>query len=517
MKKINVIVKEKTILELAEDGVKGDIIDLNELVQVDTSFIDAIIESGKDKIYQSKIEAAKKLLESENQIKINSLQAEINSLKQKAESDVKLKEHEVESNYKEKINDLNNQLELLKKEHVSDLKIFQQEIDSKYLKQINELTTQIEVLNSSKASEIEAIYNKNQNEINKVKSEKDSKYKDLESKYNILQAQLESKLKQKELELEKKYLNEINSLKSEKDVLTSEKASEIEKIKAQTQLDLERVLNEQKEKYNNELKTKEEMINKLQHQKASMNVKQTGEDLETWCNNEVISYMQNGLFNCTWKKDNKVVKNEGDEKGSKADYIFKIYASSSHDENELLTSICLDMKDEKPESKNKQTNDHYYKKLEENRNKKGCKYSVLVSNLELDKPNILPIFKVLEYENMYVVRPAYLMVFLNMVASLTTRFSDLLLSKEEEMIEIKGKLELIDEFNSIKKTYLDDPLDTLEKQISSIIKSSEAIKKASNDIDSACEKINHSYINRIIDKLDKFELKLNRTIIKKID
>ena len=48
MKKINVIVKEKTILELTEDALKGDIIDLEELTQVDTSYIDQVIESGKD-------------------------------------------------------------------------------------------------------------------------------------------------------------------------------------------------------------------------------------------------------------------------------------------------------------------------------------------------------------------------------------------------------------------------------------------------------------------------------------
>ena len=42
--------------------------------------------------------------------------------------------------------------------------------------------------------------------------------------------------------------------------------------------------------------------------------------------------------------------------------------------------------------------DFFYKKLDENRNKKNCKYAVLVSNLEMDKPNSLPIFKVREYE-----------------------------------------------------------------------------------------------------------------------
>ena len=36
MKKLNVIVKEKSLLELAEDGKKGDLIDLEELTQVDS-------------------------------------------------------------------------------------------------------------------------------------------------------------------------------------------------------------------------------------------------------------------------------------------------------------------------------------------------------------------------------------------------------------------------------------------------------------------------------------------------
>ncbi len=517
MKKINVIVKEKTILELAEDALKGDVIDLKELAQVDTTYIDSIIESGKDKVYQSKLADVKQALLAENQIAINKLQDEIKLLKQQAENDVKLKENEVVSLYQEKINELNKQVELLKQEQASIIKIKEKEIDSKYLTQINELKNQIELLTKNRLSELEAINSKNQLEISNIKKQEESKYLELESKYNLLLAQLESQLKQKELELENKYINEINKLKNEAELLNTKKEAEIQEVKSKAELDLEHALNEQKEKFKEELQIKEETILTLQRQKANMNVKQTGEDLEAWCDNEVISYMQNGLFNCTWTKDNKVVKNEGEEKGSKADYIFKVYASEAHNENELLTSVCLDMKDENPDSKTKQTNEHYYKKLEENRIKKGCKYAVLVSNLELDKPNILPIFKVRGYENMYVVRPGYLMVFLNMIASLSTRFSDLLLSKEQEMIELKSKLDLIEEFNKIKETYLDDPLEALEKQVSAILKSSESIRKASNDIDTACEKINNSYIKKIIDKIDKFELKLNKTILKKID
>lgn len=455
MKKINVIVKEKTILELAEDASKGDVIDLKELVQVDTAYIDSIIESGQDKVYQSKLADVRRTLLAENQIVISKLEADIIRLNQQAEYNIKLKE---------------------------------KEMDSKY-----------------------------ETQINTIKKQEESKYQELEKKYNLLSVRLESELKQKELEIENKYSTELNKLRMEAVLLNSKKEVEIQEVKSKAELELSQALNEQKEKFKEELQTKEEIILNLQRQKASMNVKQTGEDLEAWCDNEVISYMQNGLFNCTWTKDNKVVKGEGEDKGSKADYIFKVYASEAHNEKELLTSVCLDMKDENPDSKIKQTNEHYYKKLEENRIKKDCKYAVLVSNLELAKPNVLPIFKVRDYENMYVVRPGYLMVFLNMIASLSTRFSDLLLSKEHEMIELKSKLDLIEEFKKIKETYLDNPLEALEKQVTTILKSSETIRKASNEIDSACEKINNSYIKKIIDKIDTFEIKLNRAVIKKME
>jgi hypothetical protein len=109
------------------------------------------------------------------------------------------------------------------------------------------------------------------------------------------------------------------------------------------------------------------------------------------------------------------------------------------------------------------------------------------------------------------------MVFLNMIASLSTRFTDLLLSKEKEMIELKSRFDLIEEFNKIKESYLDNPLENLEKQVSAILKSSESIKKAANDIDAYCDKINSNYIRKIIDKIDKFELKLNKTVLKKIN
>lgn len=517
MKKINVIVKDKTILELAEDGLKGDLIDLKELAEVDVSYIETIVDSGKDKVYESKLNEIKRIINAENQLKIQELNAQIDAIQKANASNLVLKENEIEKKYIEIISDLKKQIELLKKDSQNALNVKEQEVEKKYIESINDLKNQLEVLTANKTSEIEAIKSKNQLEMNKIVQEDERKFSELENKYNLLFSEFEMKIKQSKLELENKYTVQINKLQADQTIANEKKIAEIEALKVQYEHEKDKLVIELKEKFDAELKLKEEMINNLQRAKASMNVKQTGEDLETWCDNEVTAYMQNGLFNCTWIKDNKVVKDDSDTKGSKADYIFKVYAGNDHLDNELLASVCLEMKDENPDSTTKQTNAHYYKKLEENRVKKNCKYAVLVSNLEMDKPNTLPIFKVREYENMYVVRPAYLMVFLNMITSLTTRFSDLVLSKEVEMIELKTKINLIDEFNSIKTTYLDKPLESLEKSVEAIIKSSEAIKKASKDIDDQCDKINRSYIQIIVDKLTKYELKLNRSIIKKLD
>ena len=546
MKKVNVIVKEKTLLELAEPADKGDLIDLKEVVQVDTSYLDMLIESGKEKAYESKLSEVEKRLNAENEAKLQKLNSEITSLKQQHASELRIKEQEIDKKYldqvaklnnqitelnesskhdldnlkhekQQEIDRLNNKIESIEKDNKAALDNKEHEVSDKYRDIIADLKEQIKVLQETQKTQIDKINSENDAAKSKIKQEEQEKYSKLEKEYELLKQDFNSKIEQSKNELSNKYEREIETLKAENNLALQKKDSIIDKKDTDFELLKLKALNEQKEIYEAKIREKEDQINSLQHAKASMNVKQTGEDLEAWCDNEVSSYMQNGLFNCTWEKDNKVIREEDEIKGSKADYIFKIYASAKHEENELLASVCMDMKDENPESVNKKSNSDYYKQLDKNREKKNCKYALLVSNLELDKPNVLPIFKVREYENMYVVRPAYLMTFLNMIASLTTRFSELILSKEVEMLELKNKLDLLTEFEEIKKTYLDKPLESLEKSIEDITKNTDNIKKAVKNIDDQCDKINRSYINQIVEKISKYELKLNRSIIKKMD
>lgn len=483
MKKIKAIVKDKTTLELVESGDVGDIIDLKELVEVDTSYLESIIEEGKDKAYLTKLEQAKKLIESENDKKILELQAKINELIQKNAGDLKLKEQEVNAKYASQIAELNQKIALLSEENKN---------------KTNELVKehQIDLINAKKESE--------------------AKYIKLESEFNAFKAAQNTTIEKNKLEVINSYQTQINELKNKYEHDLVLKDALLENNKTAFELEKEKALETLRQNCDNLIKQKDDKIYNLLRTKASMNVKQTGEDLEAWCDNEVTSYMQNGLFNCTWTKDNKVIKEEDETKGSKADYIFKVFANNEHNENELLAAICMDMKDENPDSIKKKSNADYYKQLDKNRIKKDCKYALLVSNLEMDKPNVLPIFKVREYEDMYVVRPAYLMTFLNMITSLTTRFASLINSKDKEALELQNKVNLVEEFDSIKNTYLDKPLESLEKNVEAISKDSETIKKVCRDIDEQCDKINRNYISQIQEKINKFSLKLDRSIVKKL-
>ena len=577
MKKIKVIIKNKTLLELLESAETGDLIDLQEVSSVDSSFIDLLIDSEKEKAVAARIEDAKKRFKAESDVEISKLNSQIESLKKDQTNALVLKEKELNQKHQQEmfdlksekqteIEDLKHKIESLTEENNKNLEIKARDVAKEYSETISELKQQIENLKNSKESDINQLKTQNEldknnllsaakeqfnikedelnktilvlkneiellkgtqkAEIEKIKSENETektklqqneseKYSQLQNKYDVLNSQVENKVTQAKNEVARDYEHKISEINSQNQLVLAGKDAEIKNKGYEYEIQKSKALQDQKDMYEQQLRDKDETISNLQRAKAALNVKQTGEDLEAWCDNEVTSCMQNGFFNCTWEKDNKVVKDEGETKGSKADYIFRIYASELHKEDEELASVCMDMKDENPDSVNKKTNADYYKQLDKNREKKKCKYALLVSNLEMDKPNALPIFKVSGYDDMYVVRPAYLMTFLNMITSLTAKFADIIMDQENE-VGLKTKFALMQEFEDIKNTYLDKPLGLLEKAIEEISKNSNNIRTAVQNIDAQCDKINESYINQIQNKIDKYEIKFNGKILKKL-
>lgn len=470
MKQLNVIVKDKNTLVLSEEGKIGDYINLSELANVDCSQIEDLIDKAQDEVYSKKLNEYKQLVETQKK-------AELNQQK--------------------------DQYRLALAEKEKELQVLKLNLEQNHQKEIAKLNEKISNYDSTKMLELE-----------KIKTDYELLISSLKSKYQELENSLDKELENSKLKLEQTYKDEISNLKSKIQLMEvnyemklNQKDNEHKEQLSKIELDCATKLNEKEQL----IKEKELMVNQLQNQKSALNIKMIGENLEATCNDEMESYMQNGFYNCTWTKDNLVIKDDGEKNGSKADYIFKVYATEDHNPNELLASVCLDMKDENPDSKNKLKNSDHFATLDKNRNKKGCKYAVLVSTLEMKTNNDLPIRKVREYPDMYVVRPAYMVSFLSMITSLSMRFKDLLLEDVKEKLEVKSRQELLDEFEYIKNSYLDKQLALLEKEINTIRTKGEIITNAAKAIDDSCEKIARSYIDIIHQKLETFEVKINKS------
>ena len=474
--KLKVQVVDNHTLKLLEDGKAGDIIDISEVSEFDSQILLKVIQEGTDLVYNKKLNEA--LVEASN----------------KANTEKELAVKEAITKIEKENTSLSEELKNLKDKYQHDLES---------LVKTNKLETESLIQNN----QIE-----NDKKYSELKSLKDNEIINLKNQIESLKNSKDQEISLAKSRLELEYNNKINSLNN----TILDKDRELEREKNEFKFKVNEELNKQKEDYEQKLLEKEKIIAEIKRSRAQLNVKNIGEDLEQWCNAEVLTYMQNGLKNCTWEKDNKVLKDEGDTKGNKADFIFKIYSDVTHEEDKLLSGVVLEMKNENPNSINTHKNHDFFKQLDKNRNLKKLKYAILVSDLDRDNPNELPIYKVLEYPDMYVVRPEYMMVLLNMIVSLSDRFADLITAKVAEDIMFKSKLELAEEFDNIKNTYLDKPLESLSKQIESIRSESDKLKDSARKIDDACDKITRTYILEIENKIQRFELKLNK-IEKKID
>ncbi len=484
MKEIKVIVDGRNTLRLAEDGKAGDIIRLDSITNVDIGFLNDLINKESERLLQERIAKAVKDNETVLRAKIERENEEA-----KKEEDKKHQEEleKLRSQIQKEQNEKDNLKTILEGEKEKALLTLKSEKDLDLQKLQNELSSLKEKQEATIQIEKNAIERNYLDQIQKLRDENQKARSEIEKTRQEAESQRKIDLLQKENELK-------DSFMKEKEKLQGDYAKEKDEIRKSYEEEKNRLIEEN---------------NKLRLSKSVLNVKQTGESLESWCNNLVLDYMQNGFSNCTWIKDNDVVKEEGEEHGSKADFIFKVFADERK-EGMALATVCLDMKDENPESKNKKTNQSYYAQLDRNRKKKNCQYAVLVSNLETDKPNDIPIYKIpdSDYPNMYVVRPPYLMTFLNMITSLTMRFATLIKEDEKESSELLAYNDFRETFEALKKTYLDKPLEALANDIEKIASQNSTIIKATGSISDLINHIRDTYIGKIQDKLSRFDLEM---------
>lgn len=147
------------------------------------------------------------------------------------------------------------------------------------------------------------------------------------------------------------------------------------------------------------IRYKDEEIERLRDMKARLSTKMVGETLEQHCETQFNQLRMTAFPHAYFEKDNDA------SDGTKGDFIFRECDESGNE----IVSIMFEMKNENDTTATKHKNEDFFKKLDSDRNKKGCEYAILVTLLEPESElyNTGIVDVSYRYEKMYVIRPQF--------------------------------------------------------------------------------------------------------------
>ena len=248
--------------------------------------------------------------------------------------------------------------------------------------------------------QIKSIANDKQAEFDRLIAEKNSELVRLQGVIDQSKSQTQVAVLE-----EKNKANEVILLK-ENEIATWKGKVETEKVEA--------IRREQSIRDNYELRLKQmqELVEQYKDFKARLSTKMLGESLEMHCSNQYNVNIRPILPYAYFEKDNDA------SEGSKGDFIFRDY-----DNGFEYISIMFEMKNEMESTTTKHKNEDFFKKLNDDRNKKGCEYAVLVSLLEPDSElyngGIVDVSY--RYPKMYVIRPQFFIPLISLLVQMARK------------------------------------------------------------------------------------------------
>lgn len=352
---------------------------------------------------------------------------------------------------------------------------FKKQADSLIIQTKADLTTQFD---REKKNEIELAVNK---------------YK------NLIDQQNNEKITELKLSIEKKQ-NQLNLLEQQFNLFKQQTNDQLKLAIEQNTVSLNK-------KHFDEITQLQNEINKLKRNEAIKQVQHIGAELENWCLNQYQNYANCGAFvNTTFLRDNEVVDR------TKADFIFKVYGDKIEEE-QLLTSICLEMKTEHIDSKVRQKNSDFYTKLDKDRKNKKCEYAILVTELENERDFIW--YQINEYEKMYVVRPQYLFHMLSLIYNISHKYKNIrddLLKKRVELNENQDLKEIYERLDQLKEYLLNKVSTKVINGVNKLFEQLRLISKHSDTAKRICESEIQNTINKMCHEIDNFKLENNNFV-----
>ena len=314
--------------------------------------------------------------------------------------------------------ELQRRMEDMHRQHAAEEKAREAKADQLHQKELNEkdktigdkeneilrLKEQISVMGEKRELELNAAMTEKDKEIAELKKDLQAADQQQKSAVDLALAakekvisDLKAKLEQSDSQQKVAVLEEQQKAQAQ----LNQKDLEIEKLKSNVEaqkLETNTLLTKLKEQYESELKSKQELVDYYKDMKTRLSTKMVGESLEAHCNTIYNSEMRPLMPTAYFEKDNDA------SGGSKGDFIFR----DTEDGVEYI-SIMFEMKNEMDETATKHKNEDFFKKLDADRNAKGCEYAVLVSLLEpeseLYNSGIVDVSY--KYPKMYVIRPQF--------------------------------------------------------------------------------------------------------------
>lgn len=268
--------------------------------------------------------------------------------------------------------------------------------------------------------------------------------------------------------------------------MLQEKESKIAQLKSEAELEKTRAQVHEAElikQHQNELKAKQELVDYYKDLKTRMSTKMVGETLEIHCSTLFNQMLRPVMPNAYFEKDNDATD------GTKGDFIFR----DSEDGTEYV-SIMFEMKNEMDTTASKHKNEDFFKKLDEDRRKKGCEFAVLVTLLEPDSElyngGIVDVSH--RYEKMYVIRPQFFIPLITLLVQTSKKSLEykkqLILAQSKEVDVINFENKLVDFKTKFSRHYelaskkFDDAVKQIDDTIAKLQKIKENLLGSENNL-----------------------------------
>ncbi len=432
------------------------------------------------------------------QSRLESIQAERENEKRALQAELGRKLDAETTSHQARIVELESLLKAQRSDFESKSQTTQAEWEKVVTQQVAEKTSRIAELEA----QLEASRTEREGEVRAVKAE-------LTSSFNSASVEKQARI----AELEQRLESQASSFEVEKTLAVEQARTAVERQRDELQAQVvlqeaekKQIESNYKEKLAIEIRAKDEMIaykeseiERYKDMKARLSTKMVGETLEQHCEIEFNKIRAAAFPSAYFEKDNTVAE------GTKGDYIFK---ELDNEGNELI-SIMFEMKNELDTTQTKKKNEDFFKKLDDDRKKKGCEYAVLVSLLEpeneLYNQGIVDVSY--RYDKMYVIRPQFFIplisILRNAAQNSLTYKSELAMVRsqniditnfESQMEDFKDKFGRNYDLASRKfKTAIDE----IDKTITHLQKTKDALLSSENNLRLANNKAQDLTIKRL--------------------